>query len=501
MSATPVPPVGYRPAHPMPAQRQRPPERSSAADAVRSGADRDRNVRDRSAEEPVRDRFATDDPNAPWPGTRKSSSAEVVPDKPVKKVRRKGRAKTRRADKLASFSARFRRSTEEPVDDELPITTEELERDDFDVPPIGGTPSVGKSRQAMMRLGVPMAILVTVGGGMYSCGVSTGSSRIPAAGSISQDEAVRFRLSSFPAEQAAAFGQRYLEICLSPPAGTDAASGRERLDLLAQMATSGTDTGCGYSGTVSADAVEPRSISFTGEMRSLKDYPEGAAAFLTFQVTWSDTRLVNAVVPVWVDDRTNPTAMRVVGNLGFMPVNKLGAPPPHSETRTKDSTLAGQLQQSVLTPFLQAWGSSDAQQLGLVLTDDATFNAREGLRGVLTDPTVTSAMVFTPHTNEGSQIRYADGDEVITETAVQWFSTIAAAKQSAVYQIRLRLVQGKWSVIDISGSAIDPTGGPVQDDGRSAPATSTGHRTTTTSAPHMTQHHDPAEPTLPPADN
>ena len=484
MSATPKPPVGYRPAHPMPSEAETLVDLASPATASEPAVTARRRIGRRDsapvAAKPVRD--ATPAPS-PAPSRR-----------PAKTVA----AKNRRTDRLSAFSTRFRRGTK-PATDEA---SRDVELVDFDVPRIGEKPSVGKSRQAMMRLGIPVAGLVAIGGLALSCGVDIGSSRIPAAGAISQDEAVKFRLSSFPAEQAAMFGERYLEICLTQPPPTDSAGARARLDLLTQMATSGTDAGCGYSGTVTATANAPRSIDFTGTMRSLKGYDQGAAAFLTFQVSWSDDRLLNAVLPVWVDNRENPTAMRVVGNVGFMPVNKLGAPPAYADTRTKDSNLAGKLQQSVLQPFLTAWGSSDAQQLGLVLSDDATFDSRAGLRGVLTDPTVTSTVVFTSRTAEGSQIQYADGDEVIAQTAVQWFNSIATAKQSAAYQIRLRLVQGKWSVVDITGSALDPTGGPAHTDTTASNSTRTSTPTTTSSTPTTTARPiDPGAPTLPPAND
>ncbi|MFI9507325.1 hypothetical protein [Nocardia sp. NPDC052566] len=344
-----------------------------------------------------------------------------------------------------------------------------------------------------MRLGIPVAVLVAVGGSLFTCGVNTGSHRVPAAGAISQEDALRFRLSTFPADTAAVFARRYLQTCLTHPAASDLAAARARLALLTQMATGGTDTGCGYTDTASSAATAPRSIEFTGQFRTAQGYESGAAAFLTFQVAYGDDRLVNAVLPIWVNDRANPTTMRIVGSLGFMPVTTLGAPPAFTETRTKDPTLASRLSSSVLQPFLTAWGASDTQQLGLVLTTDATATAKTGLRGLFTDPTVGTVTVFTARSAEGSaDIRYSNGDEVIAQTSVQWTNTTATVtKQSAVYQIRLRQVQGKWAVLDITGSAIDPTGGPVQT--QANPSTTTGKPST---APTTTTGTIPA-PTLP----
>ncbi|WP_458682754.1 conjugal transfer protein [Prescottella equi] len=333
--------------------------------------------------------------------------------------------------------------------------------EDFDVPPVGGKPSFGKSQQILVRLGIPLGALALGTGIAFAVGVSQGSSRVPAAGAISQDEALRFRLSAFPVDQAAVFGERYLDVCLTQPAASDVSGARVRSEVLAQMATSGTDPGCGYSATATADASAPQSVSFTGQVRSVKGYSEGYAAFLTYSVVYDSETTLEAVVPVWVNDREAPTLMRVVGNIGFMPANRLGAPPAFTDTRTKDSTLASKLKDTVLNPFLQAWGSSDAQQLNLTITEDATFTARAGLRGVLVNPSITGVTVYTSRTMESGGIEYRSGDEVLAETHVQWTSALTNMKQSASYQIRLRLVQGKWAVVDVTGSSLDPSGGPV----------------------------------------
>ncbi|MDH6284589.1 conjugal transfer protein [Prescottella agglutinans] len=366
------------------------------------------------------------------------------------------------------------------------------------MPPIGGKPSFGKSQQVLVRLGVPLGVLALGTGIAFAVGVSKGSSRVPAAGAISQDEAVRFRLSAFPVEQAAVFGQRYLNVCLSQPAASDVAAARTRTETLALMATSGTDPGCGYSATATADASAPQGISFTGQVRSVKGYSEGYGAFLTYSVVYDQENTLEAVLPVWVNDRANPTMMRVVGNVGFMPSNRLGSPPALTDTRTKDSTLAAKLKDTVLSPFLQAWGSSDGQQLNLTITEDATFTARVGLRGVLVNPSITGVTVYTDRSMTGGGIEYRSGDEVVAETHVQWTSSLTNTKQSASYQIRLRLVQGKWAVVDVSGAAIDPVGGPVpaspgSGSSSSGSPKSTGSAPTTTSgsaAPSST--HKPA---------
>ena len=369
--------------------------------------------------------------------------------------------------------------------------------DDFDVPPVGGRPSFGKGQQWALRLGIPAGVLLVAAGAAFAFGVSTGSSRVPAAGAISQDEAVRFRLSAFPVEQASVFGQQYLNVCLTRPAASDTTAIRSRTEVLARMATSGTEAGCGYSGTSTAEAEHPETITFTGQIKSVKGYTEGAAAYLTYQVVYDSEKALEVVLPVWVNDRADPTLMRVVGNPGFMPSPRLGSPPSYVENRTKDAQLATRLRDQVISPFLQAWGSSDTQQLNLTLTEDAAFAARAGLRGLLVNPTINQVTVFTARSMSNGTFQYESGDEVVAETTATWTSALSTAKQSATYQIRLRYVQGKWAVVDITGSALDPTGGPVPNSGSggsSTGATETPKHPTSSASPSPSHAPPPPAP-------
>ncbi|WLF51318.1 conjugal transfer protein [Rhodococcus opacus] len=478
MSA-PTPPPGYRPVHPLPpvpgyttadadpptastppattphappvpdrrlASRPMPP----AVDAGTSGAV------PRTQERPTPPRPA---PSREPAGPRPEPAYTAQPDTPPTKGKKTGNSLRGRA--TAAFSAvRGERESAPHYDG----TT----NDDFDVPPIGGHPSHTKSRQWAVRLGIPVGVLLLAAGTTFAVGVNIGSSRVPAEGAISQNEALRFRLSSFPVEQAAVFGQQYLNVCLTRPAASDTVAVRTRTEVLARMATSGTESGCGYSGTSTAEAEKPESIVFTGQIKSVREgYTEGAAAYLTYQVAYDSEKAVEVVVPVWVNDRGDPTLMRVVGNVGFMPSPRLGAPPAYAETRAKDAQLATQLHDQVIAPFMQAWGSSDAQQLNLTLTEDASFAARAGLRGVLVNPRVEKVTVYTARTETGA-IHYQSGDEVVAETTVEWTSALSTSKQTGTYQIRLRYVQGKWAVLDVTGSALDPSGGPVPNNGAGA---------------------------------
>lgn len=508
-TAVPPPPPGYRPAYPQafssapqPTQAALPPVVPAAPESPPDPAPQLTEPLDRNRTEPLERPSpprAVAVPAQPHPSPTAvapplRTAATPAPRRPLPSVaiaKPVPPARTKQS-RRGPFWRRHRTADDHPSltglgNDADPVL-------DLDIPRIGGKPSIGKSRQAMTRLGIPLGVLIVVGGMAFGCGVDVGSDRIPAAGAVSQDEALRFRLSSFPADMAAAFAQRYLQSCLTHPAATDPAAARARLALITQMSTGGTDPGCGHADSATSAASAPREIVFTGQVRTVKTgYDVGAAAFLTFQVVFSDDKVVNAVLPVWVDDRADPATMRIVGSIGFMPVSSLGAPPPYNETRTKDAGLASKLNSSVLAPFLTAWGSSDAQQLGLVLTTDATAEAKTGLRGLLIDPVVNQVTVFTERAYDGSELHYVDGDLIIAQTGAQWTNTVTSTKQSAIYQIWLRLVQGKWAVVDIAGSAIDPTGGPVQ--GTTAPTPSKSATPTTTPTSTTTK---PAAPALPP---
>lgn len=259
--SNPTPPPGYRPVHPMPAASEPSMEHANG---------RDRNV-ERTSTIPVRSPHNapthTQRPtaNTPSPPARQPAASprptppprrdpepiayESTPHEPPPQTApTAGNSLSGKRSQLIAKARRLRSATVEP-------TYDGLSNDDFDVPPIGGKPSHGKGQQLLVRLGVPLGVLALGTGIAFAVGVNQGSSRIPASGAISQDEALRFRLSAFPVEQAAAFGQRYLDICLTRPAGADVGAARIRTEALARMATSGTDSGCGYSGTATA---EPR---------------------------------------------------------------------------------------------------------------------------------------------------------------------------------------------------------------------------------------------------
>lgn len=165
-------------------------------------------------------------------------------------------------------------------------------------------------------------------------------------------------------------------------------------------------------------------------------------------------------VPVWVKDPATGEGMRIVGDIGITSPPQLGDAPEVTKKR-EDSALAGKLTDSVITPFISAWGDSDSRQLNLVLADDATVGASTGLGGTVTTPRIASVRVFTPKavdTGSTEQPTYVNGDTAIAEVLVEWAVPISESTQVAGYRVSLVLNSGKWMVRDIEGGLHDPSG-------------------------------------------
>jgi hypothetical protein len=303
------------------------------------------------------------------------------------------------------------------------------------------------------RLGLIVGPLLLVGGLFYSCGVSTGSSRLVQQASISGQDAAAFHLSSVPAERASAFGVAYLTLCWTHPAAADEAATQNRLAALARMTSAGVTSGCGWTGT--APTPVPVAVTWDGSAVPIQDvYPTGAAAQLGFVVTTADQRTVGVSVPIWMASATSTAGARVVGDVAIVPVATAAAAPTPIAPAATDSAIAEALTRSVLVPFLQAWAASDPIQLNLVLARDASAAARAGMAGQLSKPIVAGVRVVV---TRGDPTAYRDGDQVTAQLTVDWTTTSGA--QRSGYSIGLRMAAGRWQVTDIGGAAADPAGG------------------------------------------
>lgn len=375
------------------------------------------------------------------------------------------------ADSPPKVRGRRRGRRPGPVGDVHPATLTEAVVDvdavtvtidaDFDVPPAGGKLTSGRGRTWAVRTAALFGPMLLLGGVLLLVGVQLGSARVPAEAAISDAEADRFGLSTFPVDRAAAFGAAYLQLCLTHPSVEDELAGERRLAALSGMVSAGVAAGCGWDGE-SGGPQTVAAVTYAGQLTATPadTFTAGVAAYLTYTATLGDGTQLGVTVAVWVAD--DNAGLRVVGDVGFVPVPPRGSPPAPELPGTSDSDLAGQVQTQVVEPFLVAWAASDLVQLDLAVTVDASAAARSGLAGLLTAPEVTDLDVFAGQPLEDRDVTYVDGDVVRVHAAVRW-ATPTGGVQTAGYQLTLRRVAGKWLVADIAGAVLDPAGGAAAD--------------------------------------
>jgi len=315
---------------------------------------------------------------------------------------------------------------------------------------------VGRIRSWVIRLVLLTTPMVMIGGLAYSCGsVVASSSESASRQNLLAAQADTWHLSTFPAQQAAAFGQTYLTLCLTHPKLSDNAALAGRLQALAAMTSAGVSSGCGWDGT--GGTQTPLSITWTGTViPAAAQYATGQEARLTYTATLTNGQSTQIALPIWVASASGSTGMRVVGEITVLPYAGAAATAPTPQApNTTDDNLATQLQPTVLTPFLQAWAASDPVQLSLTVTSDASSTATSGMSGTLTSPSIDTVLV---EVTKGSPPAYNDGDLVTAQTVVEW-KTESAGVQKSAYDIFLRRVGGRWLVANIASGPVDQQGG------------------------------------------
>ncbi|MDN5756944.1 MAG: conjugal transfer protein [Tomitella sp.] len=329
---------------------------------------------------------------------------------------------------------------------------------DFDVPGIGKKPGMGGQYRGRRILAITVAGGLVIGAVGITAGAYMGRSAVPAAGMISPSEASAYRLTTFPLDAAAAFGKQYLDVCLTHG---DNESVKKRQQLLASMATPGAGKSCGW--TAGGSQQDAEMIVWNGSMRPAKaEFGSGKAAYLGYTVSTSDGQYYTATVPIWAKSATDANDFRVVGDIGMSSPPRVATPPPAESQYDSDSSLATQVQDSIVKPFLTAWAASDKSQLNLVLADNAEPDARTGLGGAVESPKIQSVEVLSPRkTSAGSNksVTYEDGDKVLAEAVVEWHVPASESKQVTGYRIELHRAAGKWQVYDVDGGLVDTEGG------------------------------------------
>ncbi|WP_042376488.1 conjugal transfer protein [Gordonia alkanivorans] len=339
-----------------------------------------------------------------------------------------------------------------PLPDDMPQLYDEngAPVEHFVVPPLGRSATVSQRMTGGRRLAIFVASAVVLASGFGSCGVMWGRSAVPASGVISATEANTYRLSDMPVTAMAAFGQQYLNLCLTHGYEGQVES---RAQLLASMSTGGGADDCGWS--KGGKVQQPQSIAYTGRWRSIEGFDGGRAAVLDFNVSMDGLAYFTVSVPIWVDDPTSSNNMSVVGDIGIGPGMRMTKPEGFTRDLYQDPSLANTVQEELLQPFFQAWSASDAKQIALTAAHDAGPEVRTGLRGLFTNPTILKTEVLTSYnTSQGDVVVYADGDRVEAIVTVDWEVPASQSTQTASYQVELRRTSGKWEVLNIRSGAV-----------------------------------------------
>lgn len=332
-----------------------------------------------------------------------------------------------------------------------------VEVGDFDVVRPGAAPTNRRFRRGQRALAVTATLVITTSVAALIGGVVIGRSAVPAQGALSSTDAANYRLSTFPVDAATAFGQQYLEVCLTHG---DADDVKRRQEVLESMSTAGVSTSCGW--TSGGLLQQPTSIVYNGYLQMADDFPSGQAAYLGYNVTLGDATYQTVTVPIWVKRVGTGNDMRIVGDVGITPATRLGQPPTPTEQPGKDDQLARDLAGSVLAPFFTAWGASDQRQLNLMLAEGATENARIGMAETMKDPKIGDVRAQSARAESagtGQDFSYVDGDRATAIVTVTWMLPASESTQTVGYRVEVVRSGGKWMVRDVRGGAIDMRGG------------------------------------------
>lgn len=342
-------------------------------------------------------------------------------------------------------------TTEELADDIPPLFDENgAPVENFTVPAIGKSPVVTSRVWGGRRLAFLIAVVTVMSAFFGLVGVMYGRSAVPADGAISANEATQYRLTSLPLQAMSAFGQQYLQTCLTHG---DASQVAARAKLLASMSTGGPSPSCGWQDGGKIQA--PQMIVFNGRAKSIDGFTGGAAAYLFYNVSMAAGDFWTVSVPIWVSNTAQANDMSVIGDIGITAGLRTSKPSGYQAVMQQDSRLAGELQSSLLAPFLTAWAASDDKQITLAATDNAEPEVHNGLGGALENPRIQQVTVFTSNAQPNSgPIVYNDGDVVIAQVTVQWDVKQSSSTQTAGYRIALRKVGGKWLISDIAGGTV-----------------------------------------------
>ncbi|MFE7093235.1 conjugal transfer protein [Streptomyces erythrochromogenes] len=354
----------------------------------------------------------------------------------------------------------------------------------FDVPRPGGRlPSNGRSTHVALRA----TLLVTACAfALGSCGVTglvIGRSSVsvkPAA--LDDKDLDRYRLTDFPVQSAAVFAEEYASLCMTyAPENTD-----KRRESLARYISAGVDRDCGWNGK---GKQQVKQANWDGTVEELPEYGKNGR-YLNIQVTYTGGRTTTLSVPVYVKDLAGASGLRIVGNVGEMPLPvRDTAPALEKGEEVVDQELSSQLKDQVLAGYFKAWAASDTTALTRFTTPDATPAAVSGLAGALTAPVVQEVQALAPEGTEvGKKPTYTQGQAVPARVTVVWGGGGADDAKAEValkrsYRVTVVNTAQGWFIKDIHGGVMDPTGGRADTPSTASPTAAPAPGASAPSAP------------------
>lgn len=309
------------------------------------------------------------------------------------------------------------------------------------------------------RRGIRMAGFITAAaaafaGMLFIGGVVLGSQRVPAQGAISPAEATKYQLTDFPVRQATAFGADYLRVCLTHG---NKQQMEQRAEVIDKMASPAAERGCGWDN--GGNVQTPQQIVFNGTITTIPGYSIGQAAYLGYTVAM-DRDTFTVTVPVWIGPTEGGgSALQVVGDIGLSASPPVGVAPNRPPETKIDAQLAATVSSELLETFFTAWGASDAQQLHLVLSPNATTAARNGLDGAVTGPELRNVTAFSDKARtDGQEVTYIDGDTATVHVSVLWTVADSQSTQATGYRVDVVRESGQWRVLDIHSGLVGAGG-------------------------------------------
>ncbi|MBH5336138.1 conjugal transfer protein [Streptomyces pactum] len=324
----------------------------------------------------------------------------------------------------------------------------------FDVPAPGGRIATsGRRTHVALRATVLATTCLFALGSCTVMGLVIGKSGSTSTAALSQRDVDRYRLTSFPLDAAATFAEEYAMLCMTFSEKTE----EERSAELARFVSAGVETNCGWTGSGSQTA---ESAAWDGSAEPIPEYA-GHGRYLGVRVRLSTGQVAALTVPVYVRDLRTGQGLKVVGQVGVMPLPPGGKAPAIDEP-VVDQALSDNLATRVLPGFFTAWGSSDATALARFTMPDATARATGGLHGAWGKPEITTAEALAPAgTRAGAAVRYRPGDTVLARVSVRWNGADGVGAVHS-YRVTLENTAQGWFIKDVNGAVLDHKGGAAK---------------------------------------